>query len=212
MTTMTTALPIITADPTLSSPINANTLPPVHPYSSTDLEAAVRPTNHTNHTSTTNPPNPTTTTTAPPTNRTSTSTTTSSPSIPWGPTHPCYPHPNPHLPLSSPLCTKTRILRIPRDWMLAADLAPQYSNIYPETLEPWVSESDFRSLISHINAQLLIAFGADSLTITPNPNHNTTAGEKRGKIGLGNHKTWLDALLGLLTGWIWEDLGGELLE
>jgi len=103
--------------------------------------------------------------------------------IAWGPAHPCYPHPNPHVPLSSPLHVTTRIIRIKRDWMIVGDLAPTFSNIYPEILEPWVSEADFRSLIQHVNEGLVAAFHP------------------------GGWRTWMDAVLGVATGWIWEDLG-----
>lgn len=103
--------------------------------------------------------------------------------IPWGPAHPCYPHPNPHVPLSSPLHTTTRIIRIKRDWMIAGDLAPTFSNIYPEILEPWVSEADFRTLIQRVNDGLLASFHP------------------------GGWRAWMDAVMGVATGWIWEDLG-----
>ena len=103
--------------------------------------------------------------------------------IPWGPAHPCFPHPNPHVPLSSPLQSTTRIIRIKRDWMIVGDLAPTFSNIYPEILEPWVSDADFRDLIQNVNERLIKAFHP------------------------GGWRAWLDAALGLLTGWIWEDLG-----
>lgn len=68
--------------------------------------------------------------------------------------------------------------------MLNGDLAPTFSNLYPEILDPaGVSEQSFRTLIEHINAELVPAF---------NP------------WGVGN---WIDGCLGLLTGWIWDDLG-----
>ncbi|MCJ1400023.1 hypothetical protein MMC11_003226 [Xylographa trunciseda] len=105
------------------------------------------------------------------------------PSLPWTDRHPCYPHPNQHVPLSSPLYATTRIIRIPRDWMLVGDLAPTFSNTYPEILSPWVSEQDFRTLVEKVNEGLIQAM---------NP------------WGIRN---WLDALLGLATGWIWEDFG-----
>ena len=103
--------------------------------------------------------------------------------LPWGPTHPCFPHINPHVPLASPLIKTTRIIRIRRDWMIAGDLAPAFSNVYPEILDPWVSEQDFRFLIQKINEGLLQAF---------NP--------------LG-WRAWVDAVLGIATAWLWEDLG-----
>ncbi|MCJ1340780.1 hypothetical protein MMC09_006076 [Bachmanniomyces sp. S44760] len=103
--------------------------------------------------------------------------------IPWSPSHPCYPHPNPHVPLSSPLHVSTRIIRIPRSWLLAGDLAPTFSNIYPEILAPWISELDFRSLVEKINEIAIEVF---------NPL---------------NRRNWVDGVLGVLSGWVWEDLG-----
>ncbi|KAI4165680.1 MAG: hypothetical protein LQ342_000622 [Letrouitia transgressa] len=175
---MTTALPAL-ADPTLLS--NPSPPPPPHPadhphdsYAPTanlnpDPEAAI---------ATAAPP-----ISSNPSHRSSLAPSTSS--IPWGPSHPCFPHPNPHVPLSSPLYASTRIIRIPRDWMIAADLAPTFSNIYPEILEPWVSESDFRVLVNGVNEGLVRAF---------KPDHWRNA---------------MDAVLGVATGWLWEDLGGE---
>ena len=102
----------------------------------------------------------------------------------WGPQHPCFPHMNPHVPLSSNLYQTTRVIRIRRDWMLEGDLAPTFSNLYPEILDPaGVSEQDFRTLVERVNSELVPAF---------NP------------WGLRNI---LDAVLGLVTGWIWDDLG-----
>ncbi|KAF6223620.1 hypothetical protein HO133_000463 [Letharia lupina] len=101
----------------------------------------------------------------------------------WGPLHPCYPHPNPHIPLTSPLRSTTRIIRIPRDWMIEGDLAPTFSHTYPEVLGPWVSESDFRNLIKNVNEGLTAAFSPYGW------------------------RAWLDAVLGVATGWLYEDLG-----
>ena len=67
--------------------------------------------------------------------------------------------------------------------MIAGDLAPTYSNVYPEILDPWISEQEFRTLIQNINEGLLQAF---------NP--------------LG-WRAWVDAVLGVATAWLWEDLG-----
>ena len=67
--------------------------------------------------------------------------------------------------------------------MIAGDLAPAFSNVYPEILDPWVSEQDFRYLIQNVNEGLLQAF---------NP--------------LG-WRAWVDAVLGIATAWLWEDLG-----
>ena len=101
----------------------------------------------------------------------------------WGPSHPCYPHPNPHIPLTSPLHDTTRIIRIPRDWTIEGDLAPTFSHTYPEVLDPWVSESDFRTLIKSVNEGLIAAF-------TPY-----------------GWRAWVDTILGIATGWLYEDLG-----
>ncbi|KAM3082923.1 hypothetical protein ACMFMF_002572 [Clarireedia jacksonii] len=102
----------------------------------------------------------------------------------WGPQHPCFPHMNPHVPLSSPLYHSTRIIRIRRDWMIEGDLAPTFSNLYPEILDPaGVSEQDFRRIIEKINGELIPAF---------NP---------------WGARNIFDGVMGLLTGWVWDDLG-----
>lgn len=99
----------------------------------------------------------------------------------WGPSHPCFPHQNPHVPLHSPEYSSTRIIRIRRDWMVAGDLAPTYSNIYPEILDPLMQEQEFRYVIEHINQTLVQAYDPFSAW------------------------NWLDGFLGLITGWLWED-------
>ncbi|KAJ9661745.1 hypothetical protein H2201_006416 [Coniosporium apollinis] len=101
----------------------------------------------------------------------------------WGPSHPCFPHPNPHVPLSSPLAESTRIIRVKRDWMVAGDLAPAFANLYPEVLDPVLSEEAFRQIIAHVNRELVDAF---------NP---------------WGWRNWVDAVLGVATLWVWEDLG-----
>ena len=100
----------------------------------------------------------------------------------WGPSHPCFPHLNPHVPLDSREYTATRIIRIRRDWMVAGDLAPTFSNIYPEILDPLMQEQEFRYVIEHINQTLCVAFDPFSTW------------------------NWFDGFLGFMTGWIWEDL------
>lgn len=102
----------------------------------------------------------------------------------WGPQHPCFPHMNPHVPLSSPLYQTTRIIRIRRDWMIEGDLAPTFSNLYPEILDPaGVSEQEFRTIVEKVNNELIPAF---------NP------------WGVRNI---VDGFIGLLTGWVWDDVG-----
>jgi len=103
--------------------------------------------------------------------------------IAWGPQHPCFPHPNPHVPLSSPLYESTRIIRIKRDWMVAGDLAPAFSNLYPEILDPLVTEDKFRALITKLNTTLLHTFDPWRL------------------------RNLLDVGMGLVTGWLWDDAG-----
>jgi len=47
--------------------------------------------------------------------------------------------------LTSPQFTRntaTRIIRIRRDWMVVGDLAPTFSNIYPEILDPLMQEQN----------------------------------------------------------------------
>ncbi|KAH7360817.1 Golgin subfamily A member 7/ERF4 family-domain-containing protein [Rhexocercosporidium sp. MPI-PUGE-AT-0058] len=102
----------------------------------------------------------------------------------WGPQHPCFPHMNPHVPLSSPLYQTTRIIRIRRDWMIEGDLAPTFSNLYPEILDPaGVSEQEFRTLVERVNNELIPAFSP------------------------WNIRNLVDGFLGLLTGWVWDDMG-----
>lgn len=101
----------------------------------------------------------------------------------WGPSHPCFPHVNPHVPLDSPLYDSTRIIRIKRDWMVKGDLAPTFANLYPEILDPLVSEEDFRKIIYKLNEDLVDAFNPFSF------------------------RAWLDAVMGVATFWLWDDAG-----
>ncbi|RKF65158.1 putative ras modification protein erf4 [Erysiphe neolycopersici] len=102
----------------------------------------------------------------------------------WGPQHPCYPHLNPHVPLTSPLFSSTRVIRIQRDWMLQGDLAPTFSNLYPEVLDTaGVTEQEFRHLLEILNKELIPAFNPLCL-------HNI-----------------IDGIMSALTGWLWEDAG-----
>ncbi|PTD09133.1 hypothetical protein FCULG_00008058 [Fusarium culmorum] len=102
----------------------------------------------------------------------------------WGPQHPCYPHRNPHVPVDSPEYTSTRIIRIRRDWLIKGDLAPTFSNLYPEILDPaGLSEQEFRRIIEKLNGELVPAFDPYSA------------------------RNIIDSLLGLVTGWVWDDMG-----
>ncbi|KAG5985029.1 hypothetical protein E4U55_001965 [Claviceps digitariae] len=102
----------------------------------------------------------------------------------WGPQHPCYPHLNPHVPLDSIEYATTRIIRVKRDWLIAGDLAPTFSNLYPEILDPaGVSEQEFRRVVEKLNAELIPIFDPFSF------------------------RNILDSVLGLVTGWLWDDFG-----
>ncbi len=102
----------------------------------------------------------------------------------WGPQHPCYPHLNPHVAVDSAEHATTRIIRVRRDWLLHGDLAPAFSNLYPEILDPaGISEPEFRKVIGTLNAALGEAF-------------NPYAG-----------RNVVDSVIGAVTGWLWDDLG-----
>ncbi|KAK1598741.1 Golgin subfamily A member 7/ERF4 family-domain-containing protein [Colletotrichum navitas] len=102
----------------------------------------------------------------------------------WGPQHPCFPHLNPHVPVDSPEYRNTRIIRVRRDWLIEGDLAPTFSNLYPEILDPaGLSEQEFRRIIDKLNGELIPVFSPYSW------------------------RNILDGLLGLMTGWLWDDLG-----
>ena len=102
----------------------------------------------------------------------------------WGPLHPCYPHVNPHVPVESLEYSSTRIIRIKRDWMIHGDLAPTFSNLYPDILDPaGLTEQEFRRIIEKLNSELMPVFDPY------------------------NVRNIVDGLLGALTGWLWDDLG-----
>ncbi|KAK3313419.1 Golgin subfamily A member 7/ERF4 family-domain-containing protein, partial [Apodospora peruviana] len=102
----------------------------------------------------------------------------------WGPQHPCYPHLNPHVPVDSPEYVNTRVIRIRRDWLLEGDLAPTFSNLYPEILDPaGVTEQEFRRIIEKLNGELVPIFSPY------------------------NWRNILDGVMGVATGWLWEDFG-----
>ena len=68
--------------------------------------------------------------------------------------------------------------------MVVGDLAPTFSNIYPEILDPLISEQEFRYVIQNINSMLVQAFDPFATS------------------------NWLDGILGFVTGWFWEDFRG----
>jgi hypothetical protein len=101
----------------------------------------------------------------------------------WGPEHPCFPHQNPHVPLDSPLYQSTRIIRIQRDYMQVGDLAPTFTNLYPEVLDPLITEDEFRRIIHKVNTTLVDAFDPFSA------------------------RAFIDVMMGFATFYLWEDLG-----
>ncbi|KAF2768425.1 hypothetical protein EJ03DRAFT_248600, partial [Teratosphaeria nubilosa] len=101
----------------------------------------------------------------------------------WGPQHPCFPHPNPHCSPDSEEARNTRVIRVKRDWLVSGDLYPQYANLYPEILDPLVTDSEFRYLISNINSRCKSMFSPFTT------------------------RAWVDSILGALTGYAWDDLG-----
>ena len=67
--------------------------------------------------------------------------------------------------------------------MVAGDLAPTFSNLYPEILDPMLPEQEFRTIVGKVNDELVKAFNPWSV------------------------RNWVDAALGLLTGYLWDDFG-----
>lgn len=67
--------------------------------------------------------------------------------------------------------------------MATADLAPAFSDTYPEILAPWVSEREFRALVIAVNDACIRAFMPSGA------------------------RAWIDAFMGVATGWLWEDFG-----
>ncbi|KAF8463670.1 Golgin subfamily A member 7/ERF4 family-domain-containing protein [Kalaharituber pfeilii] len=100
----------------------------------------------------------------------------------WDHTHPCFPHPNPHVPLDSQLYQTTKVIRIPRDYMINGDNTPAYSIVYPVILDPYVTEEQFRKIIDTVNEKLRLAFDP------------------------WNKWNWIDAAVGLTTLWFWEEI------
>lgn len=74
------------------------------------------------------------------------------------------------------------MIRIARDFMVFGDLAPAYSNVFPDILEPHVTEDQFRVVVAHVNEGLHEAFDP------------------------WNVWNWVDAVVGLLTLWLIEEL------
>jgi hypothetical protein len=100
----------------------------------------------------------------------------------WNSRHPCFPHRNPHVPLDSPDYDATRIIRIGRDYMYSGDLSPAFSYVYPEILDPYITETRFREVVRTVNEGL---FAAHSPWTTRN---------------------WVEGLVSLLTFWLLEDI------
>ncbi|KKF95255.1 Ras modification protein ERF4 [Ceratocystis platani] len=102
----------------------------------------------------------------------------------WGPQHPCYPHRNPYVPVDSPEYSGTRIIRVRRDFLVSGDVTPAFADLYPEILDPaGMPEAEFRRVVERVNKHLQETFDPYSA------------------------RNVVDGVLGLVTGWIWEDLG-----
>jgi hypothetical protein len=67
--------------------------------------------------------------------------------------------------------------------MQVGDLAPTFTNLYPEVLDPLITEEEFRRIISKVNETTIEAF---------NPY---------------GPRAMFDTLMGVATFWLWEDLG-----
>jgi len=67
--------------------------------------------------------------------------------------------------------------------MVAGDLYPAFQNLYPEILAGWINEETFRDMIAELNRRLEYSF---------NP---------------GTGRAAFDAIIGALTGFLWEDFG-----
>jgi len=67
--------------------------------------------------------------------------------------------------------------------MQVGDLAPTFANLYPEVLDHLIEESEFRDIIKKINEELIAAFSPFSA------------------------RAWIDAILGVATFWLWDDMG-----
>ena len=66
---------------------------------------------------------------------------------------------------------------------MKGDLAPTFANLYPEILDPLITEDDFRIVVKKINDTLTTAF--DPFTF----------------------RACIDAVMGVATGWLWDDAG-----
>jgi hypothetical protein len=67
--------------------------------------------------------------------------------------------------------------------MQVGDLAPTYTNLYPEVLDPLITEEEFRRIITTVNETTKEAF---------NPYGS---------------RAMFDTVMGVATFWLWEDLG-----
>lgn len=65
---------------------------------------------------------------------------------------------NPHAPLGSLRAQSTRIVRVPRDYLLYGDLAPAFSVAYPSLLHPYLPCASFHALVEEINRLLWEAY------------------------------------------------------
>lgn len=88
--------------------------------------------------------------------------------------------------------------------MAAGDLYPQYSSLYPELLmEAGIGEEKLRECVARVNRVLMevyMPFGVSDVVKSQNGQDANVSGNSSGR-------NLLDGILGLLTGWVWDDTG-----
>lgn len=89
--------------------------------------------------------------------------------------------------------------------MAAGDLYPQYSSLFPELLlEAGIGEEKFRECIARINRVLMEVYMPAGVSGV----YKAQNGQNTGNIPSNSSgRNFLDGVLGLLTGWVWDDTG-----
>ena len=89
--------------------------------------------------------------------------------------------------------------------MAAGDLYPQYSSLFPELLmEAGIGEEKFRECIARINRVLMEVYMPAGVSGVLKAQNGQNAGNISGN---SSGRNFLDGVLGLLTGWVWDDTG-----
>lgn len=87
--------------------------------------------------------------------------------------------------------------------MAAGDLYPQYSSLFPELLlEAGIGEEKFRECIARINRVLMEVYMPAGVSGVVKAQNGQNAGNISGN---SSGRNFLDGVLGLLTGWLWDD-------